>query len=131
MIRDGDKYLLCKRPSAKRHGGLWEFPGGKLEAGESLEDAARRELWEELGVNVTSVGAPLFTIHDAGSPYEIVFAPVAISGELRPVEHEEIRWVTLDQMQTLDLAPSDRAFATWLNQSTTSAVCTPTSRPPE
>ena len=111
VIRDGDKYLLCKRPSAKRHGGLWEFPGGKLEAGESLEDAARREILEELGATVMTVGEPLIRIRDAGSVYEIVFTPVGITGEVHALEHEEIRWVTVDEITRLDLAPSDRAFA--------------------
>lgn len=114
VIRDGDKFLLCKRPAAKRHGGLWEFPGGKLEAGESLQDAARRELLEELEVITTSVGEPLLSIHDAGSIYEIVFVPVGISGEPRALEHDDVRWVALPEMLSLDLAPSDREFARWL-----------------
>ena len=61
VVWRGDRLLVCQRPAHKRHGGLWEFPGGKVEAGESDAAAARRELREELGVEVTAVGlaAPL------------------------------------------------------------------------
>ena len=52
VIWEGDSVLICQRPPHKRHGGLWEFPGGKVRPGESRLDAARRELWEELNLKV-------------------------------------------------------------------------------
>jgi mutator protein MutT len=109
--RDGD-LLLCKRPSQKRHGTLWEFPGGKLLPGEDLEGAAKRELREELGVDVVSVGRIVFEQQDPGSPYLIRFVEVTISGAPRPLEHEELAWVPPTNLLRYALAPSDRAFAT-------------------
>ena len=113
IVRDG-RYLICKRPLHKRHGGLWEFPGGKLEDGESWLDAAARELEEELGLKVVSVAEPLLAIHDDGSPFNIVFVPVVSSGEPKALEHEALEWVTGDELLSLNLAPSDRRFAEWL-----------------
>jgi 8-oxo-dGTP pyrophosphatase MutT (NUDIX family) len=57
VIARGGELLVCQRPPHKRHGGLWEFPGGKTKPDESDESAARRELREELGVSVMSAGA--------------------------------------------------------------------------
>lgn len=110
VIRDGDRYLLCRRPRHKRHGGLWEFPGGKLQEGENFEDSARREMMEELGVAVTAVGEPLFARRDGESEFVIVFVPVQISGAPRALEHDEIAWVRASQVTSLDLAPTDRVF---------------------
>lgn len=111
VVRRGESFLLAKRPPHKRHGGLWEFPGGKLEEGESLLDAARRELREELGVEVVAVGESIWQRRDPGSPFEIVFAAVEIRGEPSALEHEELRWVEATALPVLDLAPTDRAFA--------------------
>lgn len=107
--RDGT-YLVCQRPAHKRHGGLWEFPGGKLEANESLFDAARRELAEELGVSAVAVEAPLFSVADPGSVFVIRFVPTEIDGEPECLEHTALRWATLSELPSLDLAPSDRRF---------------------
>jgi 8-oxo-dGTP diphosphatase len=115
IAKDGH-YLVCKRPAHKRHGGLWEFPGGKLEAGESWLEAARRELAEELDLAVESVDEPLYAVHDAGSPFVITFVPVTAAGEPQPLEHEELRWVRLADLMAMELAPSDRAFAEWLRR---------------
>ena len=60
LIRDGDKFLLTKRFEDAHLGGLWEFPGGKVEEGESLEDALIREIREELGVEI-EIGPLYFT----------------------------------------------------------------------
>jgi len=67
VVQREDRFLICQRPAHKRHGGLWEFPGGKLEPGETHEHAARRELAEELDVAVRTVGRMLFSIADPGS----------------------------------------------------------------
>jgi len=111
VIRRGDEYLVCQRPIYKRHGGLWEFPGGKCEEGESDFEAARRELREELGVDVVRVGDPLFSAHDEGSPYVIVFVPTEITGEPTAQEHSAIRWTAAGNLESLLLAPSDGLFA--------------------
>ncbi len=74
IIRDDDRYLVCLRPAHKRHGGYWEFPGGKLEVGETLLEAARRELREELDVEVIAAGEPIFSSRDPGSQFLIEFA---------------------------------------------------------
>jgi len=111
VIRRDRRYLVCERPAHKRHGGLWEFPGGKCEPDESDLDAARRELREELGVDVTRVGAPLHAVRDEGSPFLIVFVPVEIDGEPTPHEHAALRWCAVEELPAIALAPSDRRFA--------------------
>jgi len=97
--RDGS-YLICRRPVHKRYGGLWEFPGGKLEAGESLNGAAKRELWEELRLEVTDVGAILAVIDDEGSNLRIHFVEVRVSrvGVPTLLEHDALAWVPKGEM---------------------------------
>jgi 8-oxo-dGTP diphosphatase len=111
VIREADRYLICLRPTHKRHGGCWEFPGGKLEPEETLLEAARRELKEELGVEVLSAGEPVFRRQDPGSPFLIEFVEVQISGVPRALEHDEIRWLNARELRSLNLAPSDQAFS--------------------
>jgi 8-oxo-dGTP diphosphatase len=114
VIERAGRYLICQRAAHKRHGGLWEFPGGKLEASEDWLAAARRELMEELGLTVRDVAAPLLRVHDPGSPFEIVFVPVVAEGEPAPTEHQEVMWVVATDLSSYELAPSDRRFAEWL-----------------
>ncbi len=111
VIERNGRLLLCRRPPGKRHAGLWEFPGGKLLPGESMFDAARRELAEELGVEMTAMGELLLSVPDPGSAFIVEFHPVEIAGEPIALEHSALAWVLPEELPTYDLAPSDRAFA--------------------
>lgn len=114
VIRRSDAYLVCRRPAHKRHGGLWEFPGGKCEPGESDTDAVRRELREELGVNLVSVGEPEFEIADPESPFFIVFIPASVEAEPRAIEHSALSWASIEALRGMPLAPSDQRYVEWL-----------------
>jgi len=109
IARDG-RLLVGKRPPHKRHGGLWEFPGGKLLAGESLEDALARELEEELNLEVIGVGAVLARVTDPGSQFEVTFVEVQVVGTPRPAEHTEVAWMDSAGLREAALAPADRRF---------------------
>jgi mutator protein MutT len=104
--------LICQRPLGKNHGGLWEFPGGKIDIGETAETAIARELAEELGVITVQVGDSLLSVHDQRSGYEIHFIPAVIEGEPMALEHSAIGWCPRDHLLSYELAPSDRIFAT-------------------
>ena len=110
VIRREASYLIAKRPGHKRHGGLWEFPGGKVEQSEDHLCAARRELQEELGVQVGAVGSVLFEQQDPGSQFLIQFVEVQITGEPQALEHEAVAWVPVSDLQQYSLAPTDAAF---------------------
>jgi mutator protein MutT len=118
VIRESTTILLGRRPLHKRHGGLWELPGRKSEAGESDADTVRRELGEELDIHdIARVGSPLFEHRDPGSCFLIAFIPVAIFGVPQAMEHSEVRWVSIDDIPSLELAPSDAAFVQFMHQS--------------
>jgi 8-oxo-dGTP diphosphatase len=114
VVKRDNRYLVCQRPTHKRHGGLWEFPGGKLEPNETVVDAAHRELREELGVNVVKIHDPGLSVGDPGSAFVIHFPPVVIDGEPQCLEHLALQWLTLRELQDVALAPSDRAFVDFL-----------------
>jgi len=111
--RDG-RYLVGRRPEVKRHGGLWEFPGGKVDPGESWLEAAHRELGEELGMEALRVGELLLTVADEGSPYVILFLQVDAAGEPVPTEHSAVGWFTPRELVALPLAPADARFVATL-----------------
>lgn len=114
VIRRDDRLLICRRAFHKRHGGLWEFPGGKCENGESDFAAVCRELAEELGVKVLSVGPEIFSIQDPGSQFVIGFLPVEICGEPKCIEHSAMTWARPQELNAMPLAPSDRSFLDYL-----------------
>ncbi len=111
VVRRGDSYLLCRRPAGKRHGGLWEFPGGKVLPGETFAEAIRRELAEELGVQTIFMSGACKSIDDGASGFVIHFLRVQVDGEPVALEHEALGWFSAAELQALQLAPADRAFA--------------------
>ncbi len=110
VIRREGRYLVGRRPRAKRHGGLWEFPGGKVQEGESSFDAARRELAEELALEATLAGTTLLTVGDGDAPFVIRFVEIEVRGEPTPLEHEAVGWFTPAELARLPLAPADAEF---------------------
>ncbi len=109
MDRDG-RYLACRRPQGKHLGGLWEFPGGKVDPGESPASALVRELREELGIEV-AVGAALEEVvwrYDHGVirllPY---FCTMPDDQTPQAIEHEELLWCTHENFGILPWAEAD------------------------
>ena len=121
VVRAGG-YLLGRRPVEKRHGGLWEFPGGKLDPGESTLEAARRELTEELALEVTGIGRRLMRVADGRTPFVIDFVEVFAEGEPVALEHEALGWFEPAVMSGMPLAPADAAFVRRLRQIRTVGV---------
>ncbi len=113
-IFGGDgRVLLARRNEDDFLGGLWEFPGGKREAGETLEECLVRELREELGVEV-AVGDHLITIHHGYSHFRItlyVYRCWLIAGTPQCLDCADVRWVTLEEMEALPMSVTDRQIA--------------------
>lgn len=112
LIWDGDRFLACQRPANKARGLLWEFVGGKVEPGETKEQALVRECKEELDVTV-SVGTvfmdvvhryPDITVHLT------LFNAAIAAGEPRLLEHVQLRWLTVDEIPKYDFCPADDAI---------------------
>ena len=110
VIRNQNCVLIAQRPDHKRHGGLWEFPGGKIQEGESVFGAVKRELEEELGVDVTETGEILYSDQDNGSPFVIEFVETQILGDPKPLEHLDLKWANLADLESMQLAPTDARF---------------------
>ena len=109
LIWQGEKFLACQRPAHKARGLLWEFVGGKVEPGESREEALIRECREELDVTVApgeifmevTHRYPDLTVHLT------LFHAAIIQGEPKALEHNDIRWITTEQIDALDFCPAD------------------------
>ena len=110
--RDG-KVLLAKRPSKGLLGGMWEFPGGKIEANESLEACLEREIREELGVAI-KVGQPFGVYQHAYTHFRITlhaFLCELSNGEPRPIEAAELAWVAPAELTLYPMGKVDRQIA--------------------
>ena len=109
ILADDGRLLACRRPEDKHLGGKWEFPGGKVETGETPEPALVRELREELEITVEPVRRLTPVIHDYGrGPIRLMPILCRITeGKPQPHEHSEIRWCTAVELGQLDLAAAD------------------------
>lgn len=115
LVRDG-RVLAARRTAPAESAGRWEFPGGKVEAGETPDAALVREVAEELGVSI-EVRRWLTGAVPIGTSYELVVAVAVISsGEPQPVEHDEVRWLGAGELHDVDWLDPDRPFLPELRQ---------------
>lgn len=110
VIQNQDAILVCRRAPHKSFPGKWEFPGGKVEANETDEQALAREIREELGVEIT-VGAFIVKSSSFGSDLSIemhtYFANLISELPTTSSDHDELRWVTRNQLTELEWPPLD------------------------
>ena len=118
LIWDGDRFLACQRPSNKARALLWEFVGGKLEPGETLEEALVRECREELDITVEPKDVFLTVIHEYPdlTVRLTLFNAMIVEGTPRALEHNDIRWITTDQIDELEFCPADEEILKILKQ---------------
>ena len=118
LIWDGDKFLACQRPANKARGLLWEFVGGKVEPGETKEEALIRECREELDVTVAVEDVfmevtqqyPDLTVHLT------LFHAKIVEGVPKKLEHNDIRWLTAEEIDRFPFCPADEEILERLKQ---------------
>lgn len=112
LIRDGNRFMICQRPEGKKQGLLWEFPGGKAEPGESMEETVIRECREELDITIVPCGvfAEAEYAYPEGSVHLTLFNAEITAGVPKKLEHNDIRWITAEEMAQYDFCPADKGF---------------------
>ena len=119
IIIHQNKILVAKRSSTMSQAGFWEFPGGKIENNESMEECLKREIMEELGIEISVKFKLTPSIHEYSPEKVIKLFPFICdwkSGGLRVLEHEEVKWISIKGMENLNLAPADIPICKELSQ---------------
>ncbi len=110
LIRDGDRFMICQRPAHKARGLLWEFAGGKVEPGETREQALIRECREELAVTVAPAEVYMDVVHEYPdlTVHLTLFNASITEGVPQTLEHNDIRWITADEIPDYQFCPADK-----------------------
>lgn len=109
LIWDGERFLICQRPAHKARGLLWEFVGGKVEPGETKEQALRRECREELDISLSVGEVFMEVVH----PYPDITVRLTLflgtieEGTPQMLEHHDLRWITPEEIPAFDFCPAD------------------------
>ena len=109
LIWDNDKFMICQRPAHKARGLLWEFVGGKVEQGETKEQALMRECREELAITL-DVGDVFMDVTHEYSDITVhltLFNATIAKGEPQKLEHNDIKWITPNQISNYEFCPAD------------------------
>ncbi len=111
LIWEDGRFLICQRPAHKARGLLWEFPGGKVEPGETKEQALIRECREELAITVEVQEVFMEVLHEYPdlSVHLTLFCAViaAGGGRIRKLEHNDIRWIVPREIPQYEFCPAD------------------------
>ena len=118
LIWDKDKFMICQRPAHKARALLWEFVGGKVEPGETKEQALIRECQEELAI-ILSVGDVFMdVVHEYPdiTVHLTLFNATISKGIPQKLEHNDIKWITVDEIDQYDFCPADTEILVQLKQ---------------
>lgn len=109
LIWDGDRFLICQRPAHKARGLLWEFVGGKVEPGETKEDALIRECREELDITLSVGDVFMEVIHEYPdlTVHLTLFHARIAEGVPKKLEHVDLQWITPAEIGKFDFCPAD------------------------
>ena len=110
LIWDENRFLACQRPAHKARGLLWEFVGGKVEPGESREQALIRECWEELAVtvDVQNVFMEIEHVYPDLTIHLTLFNTSIAEGTPQKIEHNDLRWLTDEEIDQYEFCPADQ-----------------------
>ena len=110
LIWDGDRFMICQRPAHKARGLLWEFVGGKVESGETPEEALIRECREELNVEIEPGSIYCRLVHEYPDLTILLtlYNARIISGTPQKLEHNDIRWISVSQIDNYSFCPADK-----------------------
>ena len=116
LIWDENRFLACQRPAHKARGLLWEFVGGKVEPGETREQALIRECQEELAVTVSvqDVFMEVDHIYPDLTVHLTLFNASIAEGTPRKIEHNDLRWITMEEIDQYEFCPADEEILTVL-----------------
>ena len=109
LIRESNKFMIFQRPASKTRAFQWEFVGGKVEEGETLEDGLIRECMEEIGVKI-KVGDIFMEVDHTYPDIDIhltLFNAEIVDGEVQMIEHNDIRCITPDEIDNYEFCPAD------------------------
>lgn len=109
LIWDKDKFLICQRPANKARALLWEFVGGKVEQGESKEQALIRECKEELNIELDVRDVFMGVVHEYPdiTVHLTLFNAIIAEGVPQKLEHNDIKWITPAEISNYDFCPAD------------------------
>lgn len=118
LIWQGERFLACQRPPHKARGLLWEFVGGKVEPGETREQALIRECREELDVTVRVGGIFMELVHEYPdlTVHLTLFHAGIAEGTPRLLEHQALRWITIEEIGQYPFCPADQAILARLRE---------------
>lgn len=110
LIWDNDKFMICQRPAHKARALLWEFVGGKVELGETKEQALIRECEEELAVTLSVGDVFMDVVHEYPdiTVHLTLFNATIAKGIPQKLEHNDIRWITPNEILQHDFCPADK-----------------------
>ena len=109
LIWDKDKFMICQRPTHKARGLLWEFVGGKVEQGETKEQALIRECREEIAVTLSVGDAFMDVVHEYQdlTVHLTLFNAVILEGIPQKLEHNDIKWIAPSEIPNYEFCPAD------------------------